>query len=291
MQAQLATQVEPAPLSDQDKAALVRLLSDPDPEIFHPVSRNLLACGTEVRPWLQAGLHSSDRLVRQHSWELITQLDRQRADSEFISFCNRGGENLNLEKGTWLLTRTAFPHLDQHQYQGVLDEFSERVRKACDPQQSHPATLMAINRVLFRVERFRGDKTNYYDPQNSYLHRVMDRRLGNPISLCLVYLFVARRLNLPVVGVAMPGHFILRLQSPTFTIFVDPFNGGNFLTHSECADRLKRCGYGFESDFLTPASPRRILMRICSNLHQIYQKEKHLGERDRLQKYLIQLAN
>ena len=291
MQAQLATHVEPAPLSDQDKAALVRLLSDPDPEIFHPVSRNLLACGMDARPWLQAGLHSSDRLVRQHSWELITQLDRQRADSEFISFCNRGGENLNLEKGTWLLTRTAFPHLDQHQYQGVLDEFSERVRKACDPQQSHPATLMAINRVLFRVERFRGDKTNYYDPQNSYLHQVMDRRLGNPISLCLVYLFVARRLNLPVVGVAMPGHFILRLQSPRFTIFVDPFNGGNFLTHSECADRLKRCGYGFKSDFLSPASPRRILMRICSNLHQIYQKENHLGERDRLQKYLIQLAN
>ncbi|MED5278279.1 MAG: transglutaminase family protein, partial [Verrucomicrobiota bacterium] len=72
------------------------------------------------------------------------------------------------------------------------------------------------------------------------------------------------------VGVAIPGHFILRLQSPTFTIFVDPFNGGNFLT---------------------PATPRRILMRICSNLHQIYQKEKHLGERDRLQKYLIHLAN
>ena len=119
----------------------------------------------------------------------------------------------------------------------------------------------------------------------------MDRRLGNPISLCLVYLFVARRLNLPLVGVAMPGHFILRLQSPTFTIFVDPFNGGNFLTQAECAERLKRCGYGFENDFLTPATPRRILMRICSNLHQIYQKKKHLGARDRLQKYLIHLAN
>jgi len=291
MQAQLATQVEPASLSDRDKAALVRLLSDPDPQVFQSVRHTLLTCGMEARPWLRGGVHSNDRLVRQHSWELITQLDRKKADAEFISFCNRGSENLNLEKGIWLLTRTVFPHFNQHEYEALLDDYAKHVNTTCDPQQSHPATLMAINRVLFRGERFRGDKANYYDPQNSYLNRVMDRRLGNPISLCLVYLFVARRLNLPMVGVAMPGHFILRLQSAKFTIFVDPFNGGNFLTHAECAERIKRCGYGFENDFLNPATPRRILMRICSNLHQIYQKEKHLGERDRLQKYLIHLAN
>ena len=143
--------------------------------------------------------------------------------------------------------------------------------------------------MLFRGERFRGDKANYYDPQNSYLNRVMDRRLGNLISLCLVYLFVARRLNLPLVGVAMPGHFILRLQSPTFTIFVDPFNGGNF-TQAECAERLKRCGYGFENDFL----PRHAAPHPDAHLLQPppdLPKGKALGERDRLQKYLIHLAN
>ncbi|MDD9866904.1 MAG: hypothetical protein OXS32_11185, partial [Verrucomicrobiales bacterium] len=159
----MATRAEPASLSDRDKAALVRLLSDPDLQVFQSVRRTLLACGMEARPWLRAGLHSNDRLVRQHSWELITQLDRNNADSEFISFCNRGSENLNLEKGVWLLTRTVFPHFNQHEYQSLIDDFAERVRHTCDPQQSHPATLMAINRVLFRGERFRGDKANYYD--------------------------------------------------------------------------------------------------------------------------------
>ena len=130
-----------------------------------------------------------------------------------------------------------------------------------------------------------------HQPQNSYLNRVMDRKLGNPVSLCLLYLFIAKRLSLPLVGVAMPGHFILRLQSPTFNIFIDPFNMGNFLTQSECEERLKRCGFGFESDFLSPVSNRRILLRICSNLHQIYQKSQHLSERDRIQKYLIHLAD
>jgi regulator of sirC expression with transglutaminase-like and TPR domain len=259
--------------------------------VFEAIRLTLLNCGTESRPWLESGLGSRDRLVRKHSWEILTALERSEADREFVAFCNRGGEQLNLEKGVWLLVRTAFPRLDQTSYQAQFDEFAESVRKVCEPEQSTPAALMAVNRVLYRKEHFRSDKANYYDPQNCYLNRVIDRRLGNPLSLCLVYLFVARRLGLPVTGVGMPGHFILRLQSPAFTIYIDAFNGGNFLTHSDCAARLKRCGYGVDAGFLSTTTPRRILMRICSNLHQIYQKSRHFGERDRVQKYLIKLAS
>ena len=291
MQAKQANFFNIGPLSEQDKTALVRLLSDPDPNIFRSIRQVLLNCGVEVRSCLRVGLDSNDRLVRQRSWKLITLLDRKTADAHFISFCKRGGENLNLEKGIWALVESTFPHIDQESYKKVLDGYAERVRKDCDPQKSFPATLIAINRVFFYEEGFRGDEKNYYDPQNSYLNRVMDRKLGNPVSLCLLYLFIAKRLSLPLVGVAMPGHFILRLQSPTFNIFVDPFNMGNFLTQSECEERLKRCGFGFESDFLSPVSNRRILLRICSNLHQIYQKSQHLSERDRIQKYLIHLAD
>ena len=291
MQTELANLMDIGPLSEEDKTALVRLLSDPDPDIFRSIRLVLLNCGMEVRSFLRVGLDSDDRLVRQRSWKLISLLDRKTADADFISFCKRGGENLNLEKGAWSLVKTTFPHIDQDSYQKILDGYAERVRKDCDPQQSFPATLMAINRIFFYEEGFLGDKKNYYDPQNSYLNRVIDRKLGNPISLCLLYLFIARRLSLPLVGVAIPGHFILRLQSSTFNIFVDPFNMGNFLTQSQCEERLKRCGFGFESDFLSPVSPRRVLLRICSNLHQIYQKAQRLSERDRIQKYLINLAN
>ena len=167
MKALLANPLELATLSEKDKAALVRLLSDPDPGVFQAIRRTLVNCGTDARPWLKAGLGSRDRLVRKHSWEILTQLERSAADREFIAFCNRGGEQLNLEKGVWLLTRTAYPNLDQETYQSQLDEFAMRVRKVCDPGQSQPAALMAVNRVLYRKEHFRGDKTNYYDPQNS----------------------------------------------------------------------------------------------------------------------------
>ena len=96
MKALLANPLELALLSEKDKAALVRLLSDPAPGVFHAIRRTLINCGTDARPWLRAGLGSRDRLVRKHSWEILTQLERSEADREFIAFCNRGGEQLNL---------------------------------------------------------------------------------------------------------------------------------------------------------------------------------------------------
>jgi len=150
MRALLANPLELALLSEKDKAGLVRLLSDPDPGVFQAVRQTLINCGTESRPWLKAGLVSRDRLVRKHSWEILTRLDRNAADHEFIAFCNRGGEYLNLEKGVWLLNRTVYPNLDLESYKSQLDEFATRVRKVCDPTQSQPAALMAVNRVLYR---------------------------------------------------------------------------------------------------------------------------------------------
>ena len=95
MKDQLANLLNIGSLSEKDKTALVRLLSDPDPDIFRAISQVLLNCGIEIRSCLRAGLDSDDRLVRQRSWKLITLLDRKTANADFISFCKRGGENLN----------------------------------------------------------------------------------------------------------------------------------------------------------------------------------------------------
>ena len=155
MKDQLANLLNIGFLSEKDKIALVRLLSDPDPDIFSAIRQVLLNCGIEVRSCLRSGLDSDDRLVRQRSWKLITLLDRKTANADFISFCKRGGENLNLEKGVWLLIKTTFPHINQESYQKVLDGYAERVRKDCNPKQSFPSTLMAINAARSGWRKFR----------------------------------------------------------------------------------------------------------------------------------------
>jgi regulator of sirC expression with transglutaminase-like and TPR domain len=119
---------------------------------------------------------------------------------------------------------------------------------------------------------------------------VVDRRTGNPISLCLVYLFIARRLRLPIVGIGMPGHFLIRFQSSTGEVFIDAFNRGKLLSKADCVKYLLHTSHGFQEGYLAPVSPRRVLLRVCSNLHQIYAQLELAEDTSRLQRYIVALA-
>jgi regulator of sirC expression with transglutaminase-like and TPR domain len=147
-----------------------------------------------------------------------------------------------------------------------------------------------MNEYLFGELRFAGNGENYYDPENSYLNRVIDRRTGNPINLCIVYLLVARRLRLPVAGIGLPGHFICRYQSTSAELYVDPFNRGRFLSKADCVQYLTHGNYSLRDEYLAPVTPRKLLLRVCGNLHQIYLQLEQAQEATRLQRYLIALA-
>ena len=136
---------------------------------------------------------------------------------------------------------------------------------------------------------FTGNEQNYYDPENSYLNRVVDRRTGNPINLCLVYLMLARRLRLPVSGIGLPGHFVCRFQSSSEEYYINVFNRGKLWTKADCVQYLLQGNYNLQDDYLVPISPRRMLMRICGNLHQIYRHLEMTEETTRFQRYLIAL--
>jgi regulator of sirC expression with transglutaminase-like and TPR domain len=118
----------------------------------------------------------------------------------------------------------------------------------------------------------------------------MDRRLGNPISLCTIYLAVARRLRLPVTGIGLPGHFLCRCQTAQREIYVDAFNRGRLLAQADCAQFLRKQGVEFHEAHLAPVMPRRMLLRMCHNLHQIYASHGLAEDTARLQRYIVALA-
>ena len=123
------------------------------------------------------------------------------------------------------------------------------------------------------------------------MNRVVDRRTGNPISLCSIYLFVARRLKLPVVGIGMPGHFLCRYQNASEdALFIDAFNRGKLLTKADCVKYLVHTRDGFKESYLAPVTGRRTLLRMCSNLHQIYSQLSLSDEVSRYQRYIVALA-
>src|SRR5262249_24345838 len=131
---------------------------------------------------------------------------------------------------------------------------------------------------------------NFYDPESIYLNCVLDNKLGNAISLCAVYLAVTRRLRLPVAGIGMPGHFLCRYQGTQGEIFIDAFRKGKFLNKADCVRMLANADQESHDGFLAPVSPRRILLRMCANLHHTFTSLEMTDEMSRMQRYIIALS-
>jgi regulator of sirC expression with transglutaminase-like and TPR domain len=277
-------------LSESQWKALVNLLGDDDPSIYQTVREKILSFGEDAGEWLRPYRLSDDPLLRRRAREIVQHFDRQEADTWFLAFCLKHGEEFDLEEGIWLLALTQYPDINVGAYRALLDHFAAEIRERIDFSETDKEILTTINNYIFDELGFSGDQESYYDPQNSYLNRVLDRRKGNPINLSLLYLLLARRLQLPVAGIGLPGHFICRYQSTSEEIFIDPFHHGKFLTKADCIQYLVSGSHGLQDEFLSPVSTRRMLMRICSNLHQIYSQMELSEETTRLQRYLVALA-
>ncbi len=287
-----ATSVATLPdrLPESQRAALISLLADDDPAVYKTVRERLVSCGPVAREWLRPYLLSSDAVLRRRAQELVQLFGRQTADNRFLAFCLKQGEDLDLEQGAWLLAQTRYPDANTEAYQALLDEFAADLRERIVFGRGDRSILNTISHCLFGELGFSGSEASYQDPDASYLNRVMDQRTGLPISLCLVFMLVAKRLHLPVTGIGLPGHFICRFQTSSDELYVDCFKQGRLMTKADCVHYLLSGHYELRDEYLLPLSPRRTLMRICGNLHRIYYHLKAGEEATRLQRYLVALA-
>ena len=277
-------------LPDEKKAALISLLTDEDPEIFKTIRDEIMSHGSGVRTWLAPYALDEDPLLRRRTQEIVTHFDRADSDTLFHAFCINNGEELDLEEGCWLLARTVYTDINVSAYRAILDDFAHELMLKLDFGSEPEGIVAGINQHLFKNCGFAGNEDDYYDPDNSYLNRVIDRHTGNPISMCMLYMAVCRRLGLPITGIGLPGHFLCRYQNPRQELYIDAFNRGRVLTKTDCMKYLKQAGYEFHEAFLLPASPRRILLRICSNLHQVYQRNVLKADATRLRGYIVALS-
>ena len=277
-------------LSETRRAALLTLLADEDPAVYKTIRQEILSLGPSATTWLRPHTLSRDPALRRRASEILLSFDRQTADNLFLGFCLKHGEELDLEEGAFLLAQTQYPDINVTGYRALLDSYAGDISEQISHTGQTDKALTAVNAYLFNNLGFTGNEEQYNDPENSYLNRVLDRRTGNPINLCLVYLLLARRLRLPVTGIALPGHFVCRYQSSAAEVFIDAFNRGKLLTKADCVRYLLQGNYSVRDDYLTPATPRRILLRICSNLHQVYLHMDKSDEATRLQRYLVALA-
>lgn len=191
----------------------------------------------------------------------------------FVQEIHQGESKINLGKAGLYIAQLNYPNLGIEEYLTDLDTMAEVIKKLL-PQSSYPLKIIqTINQYLFQELNFRGNTEDYYDPQNSYLNRVIDRRLGIPITLAVIYLEIAQRLGFPMVGIGMPGHFLIRPEFEEVGIFVDAYHQGEILFEQDCEEILRRVyqqPLKLESDFLQPVTKQQILSRMLANLKQIY---------------------
>lgn len=190
-------------------------------------------------------------------------------------------DQVNLARAALYLAQEDYPDLDTAAQLAILDGMAESLRETL-PQEPYPLKIIrALNHFMFEELGFTGNVGNYYDPRNSFLNEVLARRTGIPITLSLVYLELAKRIDFPMVGVGMPGHFLIRPTVDEMDIFVDPFRGGEILFVEDCSARFKQM-FGdaarLNLSHLEPISPTGFLVRMLTNLKMIY-----LQQRDVLQ--------
>jgi len=191
---------------------------------------------------------------------------------------------VDLARAALLIAIEEYPDLDIGAYLARLDQLGQALRGRIGSDPAPARHIAAMNALLFEQEGLRGNADNYYDPRNSYLNQVLDRRLGIPITLAVIYIEVGRRAGLRLSGVGFPGHFLVAYESSS-RLFVDPFNGGRIMTAADCQALLHQMfgnAQRLEPWFLTTSSPREILARMLANLKSAYEQAGDLPRAERV---------
>ena len=270
--------------------ALIKLLGDEDPMVYQAVKQKLISLGSDTQMWLKPCQLSGDATLRKHAKEIVQHFDREIADTRFMAYCLQEESQLDLETGALLFAQTQHPEINAAAYSAMLDDMAGELREWLATSDSKERLLVRVNEFIFGKLGFTGNMENYYDPDNSFLNTVLNRRTGNPVSLCLVYVLLMRRLGFPVSGVGLPGHSVCRFLSATEEVYVDAFNLGKLLTRNDCIEHLTRCKHDIRDEYLQPMSTRRMLARMCGNLEQIYLELKQTDDATRVQRYLFALT-
>jgi regulator of sirC expression with transglutaminase-like and TPR domain len=180
---------------------------------------------------------------------------------------------IDLAEAMLLMAKEEYPDLEVAAYLARLDTMGAEVQRLAGGSLDPHRLIAALNELLFQQLGFRGNAESYYDPKNSFLNEVLDRRTGIPITLSAVYLEVARRIGFPLHGVGMPGHFLVKYVGRGEEIVIDPFGGGGLLSEADCQRMLDRIYGGklcFERGMLAIVGTRQILARMLTNLKAIY---------------------
>ena len=268
--------------------ALVSLLDDPDVKIYKQVKKQLLELGKECIPQLENANFENElnSIVKNRIKDLTHTI---KLKDLLISHKKWIQHPINLIDGAIQLDQYFFPNITYSFIQKEILEIVNEVSKGFHEKMTHLEKVKVINDVLFDDYKFQGDKRNYHSPENSSLGKLLQNKKGNPLSISILYIEIARQLNLPIMGINLPNHFIVGYLKDKKTIidnhnyqiddvlfYINPFSQGVVLKKKDIKDFIHQINIIENKYYFTPCPYTHITKRILNNLNFSYNSSNDL---------------
>lgn len=265
--------------------ALARLLTDEDTETVRLVKEQLASIAEDHPETLRALLRSEDPLVSFHAKDILDEVDQRKGEEDFTLLCHFAGDVFDIEKAAWSLALAIQPHGCDAQFQELVNDMGREFLFRSSCAKSPLERVQILSCYLAQELHFRGNSDKYYCEENSIISRVLESRMGIPISLTLVYQMIGARAGMKIEGINLPGHFIARHGG----VYFDPFHEGRVLCQCDVKNILDRQGIAFRRNHLLAATPRQFLLRILANLLYVYDLDGEIIKRDRIKGWMTAL--
>jgi len=264
-------------MDNKELDSLIKLLDDPDTEIFEHVEQKLLTMGPEVISQLESVWEQSfDVLLQTRIENLIHKIQFQDVLQELKLWRLSG--SFDLLQGLTIVNKYQYPDVDEQKIINQIEDIKRDVWLEMIYSMSAVEKVRLLNNVIYNAYGFSGNTSNYHDPQNSYVSQVLESRKGNPILLSCVYSIVAQKLDIPIYGVNLPKHFILAYTEDHTPVenkhgilfYINAFNRGQIFGRHDVIAFLKQLNLAPNDDFVLPCSNLDIIIRVLRNLSTSY---------------------
>ncbi|NQX42102.1 Transglutaminase-like superfamily protein [Pedobacter steynii] len=273
--------------NSKEISALVKLLDDPDPEIYEHIEKRLLEYGSEVVHFLEnAWEQSLDSLLQERIENIVHKIQFSSVKEDLNLWYQSGA--FDLLQGALVVNRYQYPDLDEQKIILQIEEIKREIWMGLQYEMSSIEKIKLINHIFYNVYGFSGNTKNHHDPQNSYINQVLESKKGNQISLAIIYSTIAQKLDIPVYGVNLPQHFILgyidesKREEHEFGVlfYINAFNKGAIFGKHDVDQFLRQLNLDPLPGFYAPCSNVEIIRRIIRNLISAYE---NLGSKEKVE--------
>ncbi len=272
-------------INENELKALVSLLDDTDQVVKEHVRDKIISLGNQIIPYLEKSWENSfNPDIQKEIEDLVHELQFSLLKERLVEWKHSADQDLLT--GLWIINTYQYPDLDYDQLNATMHQIYFEVWTSFKNEALPYDKIRMINSVLFNDLKFAANTKNFHSPGNSMLSNVLDSKRGNPISLCAVYLLVAKKLGLPIYGVNLPNLFILTYKTDSLTFYVNTFNKGLIFSRQDIHSYLEHLKLEPKDEFFEPCENLVIIKRTLRNLIYAFDKIGDLDKKQEVQQLL-----